>query len=245
MTTDYDPIAEQYQRAKQQPWRTHIEAHTLMELAGNLARCSVLDLACGDGFYSRLVKSRGAARVMGVDLSQGMIELARQAESRHSLGIEYRVGDAKEVALAEPFDIALAAYLFNYAHDEDELLAMCRGAAGALKPGGRLVAVNSNPAFDFRRAPSYRKYGFETSLPNGFAHGAPICWRFFLRDGQFDIENYYLDVASHEQAFRAAGFREIRWHPPRLSAESGTGVPADHWAEFVEFPPIAFVECVK
>lgn len=28
MTTNYDPIAEQYKRAKQQPWRAHIEAFT-------------------------------------------------------------------------------------------------------------------------------------------------------------------------------------------------------------------------
>lgn len=29
MTTDYDPIAEQYKRSKQQPWRTYIECFTL------------------------------------------------------------------------------------------------------------------------------------------------------------------------------------------------------------------------
>ncbi|MBF8288882.1 MAG: hypothetical protein HW381_1990 [Candidatus Rokubacteria bacterium] len=26
MTTDYDPIAEQYKRSKLQPWRTHVES---------------------------------------------------------------------------------------------------------------------------------------------------------------------------------------------------------------------------
>ena len=35
MTTNYDPIAEQYQRSKQQPWRTFIECFTLMELMGD------------------------------------------------------------------------------------------------------------------------------------------------------------------------------------------------------------------
>ena len=32
MTTNYDPIAEQYKRAKQQPWRAHVETFTLMKL---------------------------------------------------------------------------------------------------------------------------------------------------------------------------------------------------------------------
>jgi hypothetical protein len=35
MTTNYDPIAEQYKRSKQQPWRTHIEASSLMALIGD------------------------------------------------------------------------------------------------------------------------------------------------------------------------------------------------------------------
>jgi hypothetical protein len=34
MTTNYDPIAEQYKRSKQQPWRADVEAFTLMRLIG-------------------------------------------------------------------------------------------------------------------------------------------------------------------------------------------------------------------
>lgn len=63
MTTDYDPIAEQYQQSKHQPWRAFIERFTMMNLIGNLDGLSVLDLACGEGFYSRLVRQRGAKRV--------------------------------------------------------------------------------------------------------------------------------------------------------------------------------------
>ena len=53
MTTDYDPIAEQYKRAKLQPWRTHVESFTLMNLLGDLSGKSVVDVACGDGYYTR------------------------------------------------------------------------------------------------------------------------------------------------------------------------------------------------
>ena len=50
MTTDYDPIAEQYKRSKLQPWRAHIEAYTLVGLLGDLAGKSLVDVACGDGY---------------------------------------------------------------------------------------------------------------------------------------------------------------------------------------------------
>jgi toxoflavin synthase len=45
MTTNYDEIAEEYKRAKQQPWRLHLEHFTLFKLLGDLRGKSVLDLA--------------------------------------------------------------------------------------------------------------------------------------------------------------------------------------------------------
>ena len=91
MTTDYDPIAEQYKRSKLQPWRTHVESFTLMALLGALEGTTVVDVACGEGYYTRLLRARGASKVRGVDLSAHMVELARAQEAQHSLGIEYLV----------------------------------------------------------------------------------------------------------------------------------------------------------
>src|SRR5438876_12386220 len=99
MTTNYDAIAEEYQRSKLQPWRLHLELYSLFDLAGDLAGKSVLDLACGEGFYTRLLRQKGAGRVVGVDLSAGMIDLARQEEARRPLGIEYVHQDAKKLQL--------------------------------------------------------------------------------------------------------------------------------------------------
>ena len=145
MTTDYDSIAEEYKRAKLQPWRQHIESFTLMGLIGGLAGKAVVDLACGEGFYTRLLRQHGAAKVLGVDLSERMVGLARAQEANNPLGIEYVVGDGKNLALGAEYDLAVAAYLLNYARNRDELDAMCRGIARCLKPGGRFVSVNTNP----------------------------------------------------------------------------------------------------
>ena len=145
MDTDYDQIAEQYQRAKLQPWRTHIERYTLLRLAGDVAGKAVIDLACGEGYYTRALRQQGAARVIGVDQSQGMIGLAEAEEARRPLGLEYRVGDVRTLEVAGEFDLAFAAYLLNYARTAEELTQMCRAVAGALRPGGRFVTANSNP----------------------------------------------------------------------------------------------------
>lgn len=245
MTTNYDPIAEQYKRSKQQPWRTHIEAFSLLQLVGSPAGHSVLDMACGEGFYTRMVRQEGAAHVTGVDLSEGMIELARQQERVHRQGIEYLVGDARHLNVPREYDLVIAAYLLNYAPDRRELEAMCQGIARCLKQGGRFVTVNCNPALNFAAAPSYRKYGFETAVVGEWKEGAPITWRFFLDDGSFEIENYHLNRAIHEAAFHAAGFKEVRWHAPLLSPEGTSSHGSEFWSDFLDHPPIALIECVR
>ena len=251
MTTDYDPIAEQYQRSKQTPWRTHIECHTLLEVIGDVQSLDVLDVACGEGFYTRLLKHRGAKRVTGVDLSEGMVSLAKRQEAASPLGVEYLTGDGRDLKLPQKFDLVVAAYLLNYAPNRDELAAMCRSIAGSLKPGGRFVTVNSNPACDFRSSPSYRQYGFETCLVEDVAahptvaEGTPITWTCFLNDGEFSIENYFLSVATHEQAFHGAGFQTVRWHPPQLSPQGERDHGREFWKPFLSSPPVAFIECVR
>ena len=102
-----------------------------------------------------------------------MIDLAREQEVRQQLGIEYLVGDASSLDMPDRFDLVAAAYLLNYAHDRQELAAMCRGIAARLLPGGRFVSVNWNPDCDFSTAPSYRNYGFETRAVGPFQEGTP------------------------------------------------------------------------
>jgi len=245
MTTDYDPIAEQYQRSKQQPWRTFVECFTLMELIGDPRGLTVLDVACGEGFYSRLIRERGAAQVTGIDLSEGMIDLARTQEARHQLGIDYIVGDARELANTDQYDLIVAAWLLNYARNRDELQSMCDGISAALEPGGRFVTVNCNPAQTFPVAPAYRKYGFETTAVGDWQEGAPIKWTFHLEDGPFDLENYHLNVATHEAAFQQAGFSEVRWHAPQLSPAGLQAHDLEFWSCLLDSPPLTFIECVK
>src|SRR5262249_59337254 len=96
-----------------------------MRLVGDVSGLAVLDMAWGEGFYTRELRHRGAARVVGVDLSEGMIQLAREEEARLPLGIEYRVQDARTLDGSEQFDLVVAAYLLNYAATAVELREMC------------------------------------------------------------------------------------------------------------------------
>jgi toxoflavin synthase len=246
MDTDYDQIAGQYKQAKLQPWRTYIERYTLLRLVGDLEGKTVLDLACGEGYYTRELKRRGATRVVGVDLSHEMIALAKTEETRAPLGIEYLVGDVRSLNVPGQFDLTFAAYLLNYARTAEELTQMCRAVANSLRPAGRFVTANNNPAEPPANFAMGRPYGYSKRVVGDFVEGAPIIWEFFLADGSsIEVTNYCLGVKTMEDAFRTAGLCEVRWHAPEVSPEGVHEFGSGHWAAFLACPPVAFIECLK
>ena len=244
MPTDYNAIADQYRRSKLTPWRRYIEEYTFFELLGDVTGLSVLDLACGEGFYSRLVRLRGASRVVGVDLSDEMIRLARASEAEMPLGIEYLTADALGFRTSEQFDVVIAAYLLNYADTEDKLSGMCRTIAAALKQGGRFVTVNNNPSQSPDRFEATRPYGFIKSAVGELRPGAPISYTVYLEDGEtFRFDNYYLSPAAHERALEAAGLGRVEWLQPRLSPEWDGA--SDYWDPFFVDPSVVFLRCER
>jgi toxoflavin synthase len=245
MPTQYNDIAVQYKRSKQVPWRYHIEQHSLFELLGDVSGKSVLDLACGEGHYTRLLRRLGASRVVGVDLSSKMIELAQTTERENPLDVTYLVGDALSVKVPGSFDLVVAAYLLNYARSPEEMLAMCSTICGSLKSGGRFVTVNNNPAQHVSQFDSTRKYGFVKSAQAEIANGTPIRYTFFNDGETFHIENYHLDRATHEWALKEAGLTDIGWHSMELSRDEASGPDRDYWNDFFRDPPVVLLTASK
>jgi 2-polyprenyl-3-methyl-5-hydroxy-6-metoxy-1,4-benzoquinol methylase len=240
--TDYNAIAKQYKRSKGAAFRVHTEVYSFMRLLGDVSDKSVLDLACGEGFYSRRVVQQGAGRVVGVDNSPAMIELAREAEHSEPLGVEYLVADVKGLDLGERFDLVVAAYLLNYASTPAELAEMCSAIARHLRPGCRFVTVNSNPDIGSRQV-DYHKYGFERLVPADLREGSPYVFRNYQDGSSFDIINYQLDRATHDQAFRSVGLTGVRWVPSEISPDGEASFGAQYWGVFLRDPPIILLEC--
>lgn len=247
MTTDYNQghIAEQYKKAKEQPWRARIESHSLMKRLGDLRGKKVTDIACGEGYVTRKLRQAGASQVVGVDISERMIELARAQEAAAPLGIDYRVDDARTLVPQQDFDLAVSAWLLVYAHDRAELAAMCQGLARRLRPGGRFVTFTTNPGLYHFKATDYRKYGFEIKLADKVVEGAPITWTIHQDDTSLEIENYYIPISAYESAFRDAGFTRFAVHPPELGPDPQAGDDRDFWADFLDYPPAILIECVR
>jgi SAM-dependent methyltransferase len=119
------------------------------------AQPRVLDVGCGSGRIGEFALEAGAARYVGVDFSEPMIELARDRLARYDDRVELRVDDFLEAPLEGPFDVVLALGLFDYlpnAQDfTDRMFALCA-------TGGTMVG--SFPAWSMLKGP-IRKVRYE------------------------------------------------------------------------------------
>ena len=75
----YYEISEEYKKSKMLPFRTLSETPTFMKLLSeNLGNQNVLDMACGEGFYTRKIRDLTEGIVRGIDISPEMIDLAKK-----------------------------------------------------------------------------------------------------------------------------------------------------------------------
>lgn len=241
-TPEYDlhNLAEPYRKSKDLPVRVYSEIPNHMALLEPLAGRDVLDLACGEGFYTRLIKQAGARRVVGVDLAKSMIDMARRQEAAAPLGIEYVLAQAECMPDLGKFDVVSAAFLLCNAPDRATLRGMLSAAATRLEPGGRFVTTDAR--FGEHPGADYRPYGMSTSLRIAPVDGAPYEITFSLDDASsFTITNYAHSRAAYEAAFAAAGFVDVTWHAPTVT-EAGLARFGDaFWKTYVEHPPIVCI----
>jgi SAM-dependent methyltransferase len=239
----YDDIAALYQRSKHSPVRRHVESFTFLGLLGNVRNLRVLDLACGEGFYTRMLRKAGARRVVGVDVSPAMIALARAEEQARPLGLEFVVSDVQELPALGEFDTAVAGYLLHYAPDREALFRMCRSVAAQLPVGGRFITINENPGQPAERYRGYQQYGFSKTAVRPRREGSAITYTMVAGRDVFRFEVTHFEKATYEAALCAAGFSDIRWHPVRLDPAGVAAHGAGYWSEYLGNPPIVGLEC--
>src|SRR5690606_9390780 len=189
--TGSDSTAEIYDRAAQN-WRRcapvlladFTARPFVLDWCEPVGGCEVLDLGCGEGYVARQLKRRRAARVRGTDVSGEMIARALEEEEREPLGIEYRVGDARDLSWVADgsVDLAVAVFLFNYL-DRAGTAAVMSEVHRVLRPGGRFVFAVPHPSLPFLRPEEPPFYFARAGRGYFSARDATLEGRIWRRDG--------------------------------------------------------------
>jgi SAM-dependent methyltransferase len=152
------------------------------ELALTVAReydaPSVLDVGGGSGRIGELALEQGASRYVNVDLSDTMLDLARDRLARFGDKVQLVQGDFLTTPLEGPFDVVLALGYFDYIEDAAaharRIGELCAGSAIGSFPRWtwlkgpvrkvRYEVINNCPIFNYSEAGLrglFAKAGFE------------------------------------------------------------------------------------
>lgn len=127
-------------------WERAAEHADLLALLPDVDGRRVLDLGCGAGQLARYLATTGAAEVVGVDVSERMLALARAGWAHPR--VTYRREAIEEVAFPPArFDLIVSSLVLHYVDDYSELVLRI---AGWLAPGGVLVYSTEHPIFTAR-----------------------------------------------------------------------------------------------
>lgn len=124
----------------------------VLSTAGVSAGTRVLDLGCGQGDLTLALLARGAV-VTGLDLSDGMLELARRRVELHANGRRATFVSAPVERTGLPsasFDVVVGRWVLHHV----ELRPAASELARILAPGGRAVFLENsgaNPVLNFAR----------------------------------------------------------------------------------------------
>jgi SAM-dependent methyltransferase len=184
--TDRRAVEEQYAtdenlRARQALWAEKEGDDTKEVLWRTLEAWQpqrVLEVGGGQGELAERMQRELGAEVTFLDLSPGMVELAR------ARGVDAQAGDVQELPFADgSFDTVVAAWMLYHVPDVDRALGEL---ARVLTKGGALIAVtNSNRHIEeLRELFAYERGGFDMTFSS--ENGEELLGRHFANIERFD-----------------------------------------------------------
>lgn len=114
----------------------------MLELLGSLEGTELLELGCGSGDLTLELVARGAS-VTALDVSPGMVAVARERVGRHLAAAEciFCVAEAEDTGLSEAgFDLIVGRYIIHHL----DTARAAREIARLLRPGGRAVFLETS-----------------------------------------------------------------------------------------------------
>ncbi|SFM22249.1 Methyltransferase domain-containing protein [Paenibacillus sp. 1_12] len=174
----------------------------------------VLDLGCGFGWHCLYAREQHARSVVGVDLSENMLERARSMTNDSE--IKYLLLPIEDIDFtAGQFDVVISSLALHYIERFD---IICQKIHHCLTPGGTFVLSVEHPVFTALASQDWY-YG-----PQGEKLHWPVddYYHEGLRQTRFldnDVVKYHRTVATYMNALIDSGFGITKVSEPQPSQE--------------------------
>ena len=208
------------------------------KLLPKLPNKNVLDLGCGFGWHCRYAREQQAQSVVGIDLSEKMIERAR--ESTNDSAIEYRRLAIEDIDFsAGAFDVVLSSLALHYVERFD---IVCRKVRHCLKPGGAFVLSVEHPIFTALAAQDwyYGQHGERLHWPvDQYQDEGPRQARFL----DHDVVKYHRTLSTYVNTLIDSGFTITKLCEPPPTQEMLDRHP--EWQDETRRPMFLLIAAVK
>ncbi|MCR5583530.1 MAG: class I SAM-dependent methyltransferase [Eggerthellaceae bacterium] len=146
----------------------------------------VLDVACGTGVMTPHYLQAGVASVLGVDLSEKMIAVAR-GKFANEPTTSFVAGDVNDLPESDPFDAVVIYNAYPHFMDKD---ALVEKTYKLLKPGGRFVVAHGSGKDVINAHHDAVAAGVSMGLRSAAEESALWAKRFTL-ESQVDTPGFY------------------------------------------------------
>ncbi len=156
--TSWGNVAEWYGELveKEGTYQKEVVLPNLMRVVAPKHGDTILDLACGSGFFSRAFAEAGA-HVIGVDVAKNLIAIAQKGKPAN---IDYHVSPATELGFIKDASIDKVVIVLAIQNIENAQNVF-QEVARVLKPKGSVHIVMNHPAF---RVPKRSSWGWDEEL---------------------------------------------------------------------------------
>ncbi len=229
---EYNLGAEGYQRATQRQLRKFAYEPTLRANIPDLKSKRVIDIACGEGISSRIMLNSGAREIVGVDISEELIE---KAQAFQTPNIRYHVRDAIHESLKDfgKYDVVTAIMYLHYASSKDDLKLAIKNIGNVLTPDGLFYGMTVNPNL---LREGYQDYGIKIT-PMGSSEGSRVKTELHSLDWEkfCEFSNYHWSQKTYDTIFQNEGF-ETKWHKGIVSDDGIKKFGNDFWKKYKQEP---------
>lgn len=177
------------------------EWHQLKEMIPNLSGKRVLDLGCGYGWHCLYALEQNASQIVGIDISEKMIEKARSLTTDDS--IKYHVAAMEDFQEEEgAFDVVISSLAIHYIKS---FQMICEKVFHYLADGGTFVFSVEHPIFTARQEQDwiYDDKGRRLHWPVDHYHTEGLRETMFLNE---KVTKYNRTVSTYLNELMQAGF---------------------------------------
>jgi SAM-dependent methyltransferase len=155
--TSWEPVADWYAKHHEESGTllTDVAYPGALKLLAPKEKAAYLDIACGEGAFSRLLAAKTKGHVSGFDASPSLVTIAKKNAPKRAA---YAVADARDFSKLYPLNSFDGATCLLAAQNIDKPEEVFREASKALRPAGTFVIVLNHPAF---RVPGASSWGYE------------------------------------------------------------------------------------